>query len=232
MKTVLESCHRRQLRNCLARQLDGPVSTSWLAYRRKRRLLRTHFMLPYLPKASSHRLFRLTRLVLGSMCARIIHLPMFQVAAERVRTTTKYRRIISDYLNPTSKGTVCVCHHGAGFSALSFAHLARQLTAQSNGELGVLAFDARGHGKTKFVDERREIPADLSLERLSADLTEILAAIFPEPQDAPNLLVSIIRLLCCRQWFHQRLVCRPQHGWCSSRRCTPYTPQSRLQGHW
>jgi protein phosphatase methylesterase 1 len=49
-----------------------------------------------------------------------------------------------------------VCHHGAGASGLSFAALAKELkgqsgsrssTAEDGGELGVLAYDARGHGE-------------------------------------------------------------------------------------
>jgi hypothetical protein len=43
-------------------------------------------------------------------------------------------------------GTVIVCHHGAGYSGLSFACLARELGDMSKGECGVLALDARRHG--------------------------------------------------------------------------------------
>lgn len=43
-------------------------------------------------------------------------------------------------------GTVMVCHHGAGYSGLSFACFAKELTDQTNGECGVLALDARRHG--------------------------------------------------------------------------------------
>lgn len=44
------------------------------------------------------------------------------------------------------QGCYLVCHHGAGASGLSFAALAKEVQAKSDGELGVLAFDARGHG--------------------------------------------------------------------------------------
>ena len=44
-------------------------------------------------------------------------------------------------------GTVMICHHGAGYSGLSFACFAKEITAVSKGECGVLAFDARRHGK-------------------------------------------------------------------------------------
>lgn len=46
-----------------------------------------------------------------------------------------------------SPGSIIVCHHGAGYSALSFACLAKEITAVSSGECGVLAFDARAHGQ-------------------------------------------------------------------------------------
>ncbi|KAH7104014.1 protein phosphatase methylesterase [Auriculariales sp. MPI-PUGE-AT-0066] len=87
-----------------------------------------------------------------------------------------------------AKGTVCVCHHGAGFSGLSFAHLARQLTQQTSGELGVLAFDARGHGKTAYKELPEPRALDLSLARLSSDLVEILSTLFPDPRQSPNFV--------------------------------------------
>lgn len=43
-------------------------------------------------------------------------------------------------------GTVLVCHHGAGSSALSFACTAKEITDMSRGQCGVLALDCRGHG--------------------------------------------------------------------------------------
>jgi protein phosphatase methylesterase 1 len=48
---------------------------------------------------------------------------------------------------PGVKGTVMVCHHGAGFSALSFACFAKEVEKLSQGECGVLALDAREHGR-------------------------------------------------------------------------------------
>jgi len=57
--------------------------------------------------------------------------------------------------SPTSTGgdkgkgkeTYLVCHHGAGASGLSFAALAKNVGGSSKGELGVLAYDCRGHGR-------------------------------------------------------------------------------------
>ena len=48
-------------------------------------------------------------------------------------------------------GTVFFFHHGAGYSALSYALTARHITAMSKGEAGVLAFDCRGHGKSVYL---------------------------------------------------------------------------------
>ena len=44
-------------------------------------------------------------------------------------------------------GTVMVCHHGAGYSGLSFACFAKEVTDMSKGECGVLSYDCRGHGR-------------------------------------------------------------------------------------
>lgn len=49
-----------------------------------------------------------------------------------------------------SGSTVLVCHHGAGHSGLSFACFAREVVRVSEGELGVLALDARSHGMWDF----------------------------------------------------------------------------------
>lgn len=51
------------------------------------------------------------------------------------------------YTQPKARdGTVLFCHHGAGYSALSFACFAKEVTKLSNGECGILAFDVRRHG--------------------------------------------------------------------------------------
>lgn len=41
---------------------------------------------------------------------------------------------------------VFVCHHGAGYSGMSFALLAKEITEKSKGTAGVLAIDCRAHG--------------------------------------------------------------------------------------
>ena len=40
-----------------------------------------------------------------------------------------------------------IMHHGAGYSALSFACLAKELDELIGKDVGVLAFDARKHGE-------------------------------------------------------------------------------------
>lgn len=45
-----------------------------------------------------------------------------------------------------ANGTVMICHHGAGYSGLSFACFAKEVNDITSGECGVLAFDARRHG--------------------------------------------------------------------------------------
>lgn len=41
---------------------------------------------------------------------------------------------------------VFVCHHGAGYSAMSFALLAEKIASAGQGVAGLLALDCRGHG--------------------------------------------------------------------------------------
>jgi protein phosphatase methylesterase 1 len=43
-------------------------------------------------------------------------------------------------------GTVMVLQYGAGYSGLSFACIAKEITEMTRGECGVLAVDARRHG--------------------------------------------------------------------------------------
>ncbi|TFK45375.1 protein phosphatase methylesterase [Heliocybe sulcata] len=87
----------------------------------------------------------------------------------------------------TSNGAVAVCHHGAGFSGLSFACFAKEVERQSRGELGVLAVDARRHGKTVPIDGASD--EDLSIGVLAEDLTELVKTVFPDPKTAPALLL-------------------------------------------
>jgi protein phosphatase methylesterase 1 len=84
-----------------------------------------------------------------------------------------------------------ICHHGAGYSGLTFACLAKEVYEATDGELGVLAVDARAHGKTtSLVSPGQDPPElDLSLNRLSADFEAVIETIFPDPKAAPHLLL-------------------------------------------
>ncbi|CAK5269955.1 unnamed protein product [Mycena citricolor] len=86
-------------------------------------------------------------------------------------------------------GTVLVCHHGAGYSGLSFACLAKEIAGMTKGECGVLALDARRHGKTKSLPEGSKEDEDLSIDILVDDLVEIISTVFPDASAAPSLLL-------------------------------------------
>lgn len=123
-------------------------------------------------------------------------------------------------------GVVFVCVHGAGYSGLSWAAFANQITKQSNGKVGVLAYDARAHGKSQpqwcsqtkgsgadfrgplnptpldlagksAVDQARDGPPDLSLNRLSADLVSLLKTMFPVRAEAPSLVLVGHSMVSC-----------------------------------
>ncbi|KAI5886219.1 protein phosphatase methylesterase [Schizophyllum commune H4-8] len=85
-------------------------------------------------------------------------------------------------------GPLLVAHHGAGYSGLSFACFAGEITSTTRGELGVLALDARRHGKTtSLVDPE---PEDLSITTLVDDLVALLTTMFPDPARAPGFLLT------------------------------------------
>ncbi|CEL58661.1 protein phosphatase methylesterase 1 [Rhizoctonia solani AG-1 IB] len=96
------------------------------------------------------------------------------------------------YTPPTAngpEGTVLVCHHGAGYSGLSFACFAQEVTDMSAGELGMLIMDARGHGRTTPIN-RSDLNADvLDLSVLAADFVNLLCTLFPKPAEAPSLIL-------------------------------------------
>ncbi|KAJ7629761.1 Alpha/Beta hydrolase protein [Mycena polygramma] len=87
------------------------------------------------------------------------------------------------------EGTVLVCHHGAGYSALSFACLAGEVREMGRGEVGVLAVDARRHGKTRSTADTEHENEDLSNRVLVDDFVATLKAVFPDPAVAPTLLL-------------------------------------------
>ncbi|KDN38360.1 hypothetical protein RSAG8_09564, partial [Rhizoctonia solani AG-8 WAC10335] len=96
------------------------------------------------------------------------------------------------YTPPTAadpEGTVLVCHHGAGYSGLSFACFAQEVTKLSEGELGMLIMDARGHGKTTPLDASDPNADVLDLTVLAADFVNLLSTLFPKPAEAPSLIL-------------------------------------------
>jgi len=101
-----------------------------------------------------------------------------------------------------------VCHHGAGFSGLSFACFAKEVSKLTQGECGVLSLDAREHGETRSLyhfptnvwsigKTASPVPSEdsnLSIETLTDDLVELIKTVFPTPSECPNLLVGYIDL--------------------------------------
>jgi len=85
------------------------------------------------------------------------------------------------------KSTIMVCHHGAGFSGLSFACFAKEVQRLSGGGCGVLSLDAREHGRTSSTSPTSDL--DLSIETLCDDLVELIKTIFPKRSEAPGLLL-------------------------------------------
>ncbi|THH08116.1 hypothetical protein EW146_g9099 [Bondarzewia mesenterica] len=83
-------------------------------------------------------------------------------------------------------GTIMVCHHGAGFSGLSFACFAKQVTEITAGECGVMSIDARRHGKTRPTGGSDQ---DLSIDVLVSDLVNLLQIVFPDPALAPSFVL-------------------------------------------
>ena len=111
----------------------------------------------------------------------------------------------------TGGGTVLVCHHGAGYSALSFACLAKEIKGLGNGECGVLAYDVRRHGAHTLLFDYDTLPrchnvftgktvptpecqtadvdADLDIITLVKDCVSLLTTVFSDPTASPSLLV-------------------------------------------
>ena len=83
-------------------------------------------------------------------------------------------------------GIVMVCHHGAGWSGLTFACFAKEVALQSRGECGVLALDMRGHG-------------ELSVTRHSRELTCLCMQERRRPERKPRQIRKISRSTLSRQ---------------------------------
>lgn len=82
-------------------------------------------------------------------------------------------------------GGVIIFHHGAGYAGTSFACLAKEISEVMRGNVGVLAFDARRHGKTTSSQSDE----DLSINVLVEDFCALLQTIYPDVTAAPNLML-------------------------------------------
>lgn len=89
--------------------------------------------------------------------------PTEEVASFRVYYTPPPPPSRQSASDDDGRGVVFVCVHGAGYSGLSFAELARglvQLAREEDGpgegraRVGVLAYDARGHGASPSCPRR------------------------------------------------------------------------------
>lgn len=87
---------------------------------------------------------------------------------------------------PLEESTVMVLHHGAGFGALAYALMAREVTRLSNGEVGLLAYDCRGHGRSQFPPATAR---EMSLEGLRDDMLSVIQAVFPDESTRPSLIM-------------------------------------------
>lgn len=93
-----------------------------------------------------------------------------------------------DEISSSSPGTVFLFHHGAGFSALSFALAAKEIKKLTQGEAGVMAIDCRGHGRTRHPPEV-SLPLDMSLEQLTNDYVSVLLKLYPPPTPMPTFVL-------------------------------------------
>jgi hypothetical protein len=98
-----------------------------------------------------------------------------------------------------------IFHHGAGYSGLSFACVAKEVRDMTKGECGVLSLDARRHGEsvsafkiaapydfTEMLEGKTtsDSDEDLSIEILEHDFVELLRELFPDSKTAATFVVS------------------------------------------
>jgi len=79
-------------------------------------------------------------------------------------------------------GPLLLCLHGAGYSALTWAFMARALTVAV--PCRVAAMDLRGHGASRTAE------LDYSCARLTADVAAVAAALQADAPSAPLVLVG------------------------------------------
>lgn len=144
--------------------------------------------------------------------------------------------------------TVIICHHGAGYTGLSFALFAKEVKERTRGESGVLSVDARLHGKssksyfwsnlsflsqgkTKALDDNSDSnpEQDLSLDSLMEDAYALLTTTFPDPANAPSFLVRHFSYVTFnyQELILASLACWSQYGWRSTRPANPSTDSGK-----
>jgi len=96
----------------------------------------------------------------------------------------------STKLGNNGAGTVAILHPGAGYSGLTFALAAQEITRLTKGDLGVLAIDPRGHGKTSSHTKPASGVEDLSIDKIVRDFVELVKVLFPDANSAPTLLLT------------------------------------------
>ncbi|CCE63202.1 hypothetical protein TPHA_0E01080 [Tetrapisispora phaffii CBS 4417] len=69
---------------------------------------------------------------------------------------------------------IFILHHGAGSSALTFATLARDIFIKLEGRCAIMAFDARGHGKTEPLAPKTQL--EYNLNDFTDDFTSLIEA--------------------------------------------------------
>ncbi|KAF9230167.1 hypothetical protein BU15DRAFT_69428 [Melanogaster broomeanus] len=104
-----------------------------------------------------------------------VRTPTTSTSLKPSRSSSQRADSSSVHTTPRSPGKgIMVMHHGAGYSALSFACLAKQLEGLLGKEMGVLAFDARRHGKTTPMEAQSD--QNLSMDVLVDDLVALVQA--------------------------------------------------------
>lgn len=86
-------------------------------------------------------------------------------------------------MEPDREQAVLVCHHGAGYGALSFALLAREV-ASLMPDLAIIALDCRAHGESSGQEE------ELSLVNLVDDLSLVISNLTSH-WNAPHMLFLV-----------------------------------------
>ncbi|KAF8134276.1 Alpha/Beta hydrolase protein [Boletus edulis] len=95
--------------------------------------------------------------------------------------------VVRAYHTPLRGSGVMIMHHGAGYSALSFACLTKELDEMIGKDVGILAFDARRHGKTVPMEGQSD--DNLSMDALVDDLVALVQTMFKNVETAPVLML-------------------------------------------